>query len=232
MSNNPHKISVIMATYNSAKTLEDSINSVLRQTYNNLEFLILDDSSDDKTYEILNQYKTLDSRIKIFTNNRNLGLTKSLNLLLKEAKGYFIARQDADDRSHPERLQTQINHMVKYNLDFSTTRALRMETSKKIPGLSHYLPCKMTIKYKNPFIHGSLMIKKSTINDIGNYDEAFYFAQDFKLFSDLLEANRKYKIINNPLYSLNTEDNISTKFKDEQKHYADCVRKKIKPVNL
>jgi hypothetical protein len=106
-----------------------------------------------------------------------------------------------------------------------------METNKKIPGLTHYLPCKMTIKYKNPFIHGSLMIKKSTINDIGNYDEAFYFAQDFKLFSDLLEANCKFKIINNPLYSLNMEDNISTKFKDEQKHYADCVRKKIKPVN-
>ena len=49
----------------------------------------------------------------------------------------------------------------------------------------------MTIKYKNPFIHGSLMIKKSTINDIGNYDEAFYYAQDFKLITDLLEAKRK-----------------------------------------
>ena len=121
--------------------------------------------------------------------------------------------------------------MTKYNLDFSTTRAVRIETKKKIPGLSYYFPTKMTIKYKNPFIHGSLMIKKSTINNIGNYDESFYYAQDFKLITDLIQAKCRYRVINKPLYSLNMNDNISSKFEDQQKYYADCVRKKIKPVN-
>ena len=160
MGNNLDKISVIMAAYNSADTLELSINSVLNQTYQNLEFLILDDSSEDNTYEILEQYKIQDSRIKIFKNSKNRGLTKSLNFLLKESTGHFIARQDADDISHTERLKTQIDYMTKYNLDFSTTRAVRIENKKKIPGLSYYFPTKMTIKYKNQFIHGSLMIKK------------------------------------------------------------------------
>ena len=230
MGNNLDKISVIMAAYNSADTLKVSINSVLNQTYKNLEFLILDDASEDNTYEILEQYKILDSRIKIFKNSKNTGLTKSLNFLLQEAKGKFIARQDADDISHPERFKTQIDYMIKYNLHFSTTRALRMETKRKIPGLSYYFPTKMIIKYKNPFIHGSLMIKKSTINNIGNYDEEFYYAQDFKLITDLIKSKYRYRVINKPLYSLNMNDNISSKFEDQQQYYADCVRKKINPV--
>ena len=230
MGNNLDKISVIMAAYNSADTLKVSINSVLNQTYKNLEFLILDDASEDNTYEILEQYKILDSRIKIFKNSKNTGLTKSLNFLLQEAKGKFIARQDADDISHPERFKTQIDFMIKYNLHFSTTRAIRMGTKRKIPGLSFYFPTKMIIKYKNPFIHGSLMIKKSTINNIGNYDEAFYYAQDFKLITDLIKSKYRYRVINKPLYSLNMNDNISSKFEDQQQYYADCVRKKINPV--
>ena len=85
------------------------------------------------------------------------------------------------------------------------------------------------MKYKNPFIHGTLLIKKSIMEDIGLYDENFYYAQDYKLMKDLIKKNYKFKIINECLYFLNMKNNISTLKKDEQKYYSECVRKNIVP---
>ena len=69
-----------------------------------------------------------------------------------------------------------------------------METNRKIPGKSFYLPSRLVIRFKNPFIHGTLMIKKSCLEEVGFYDESFYYAQDYKLFADLFKS--KYKFIN------------------------------------
>ena len=82
------------------------------------------------------------------------------------------------------------------------------------------------MKYKNPFIHGSLIIKKQVLNDLGLYDENFYYAQDYKLYLDLLSKGYSIKAINKPLYNLNTINNISSNNKDEQKYYFYCARKK------
>ena len=80
------------------------------------------------------------------------------------------------------------------------------------------------MNFKNPFIHGTLLIKKKILNDIGNYDERFYYAQDYKLFSDLVARGFKYTTIKEPLYKLNVKDNISNNFKKEQDYYSRCVR--------
>ena len=92
-------ISVIMAVYNGENTVEQSINSILNQTYPHFEFLIIDDGSSDSTIKILKKCSKKDKRIKIFQHSTNLGLTKSLNLLINKIQGKFIARQDADDFS-------------------------------------------------------------------------------------------------------------------------------------
>ena len=105
-----------MSVFNGENTLEESIESILNQTYSNLEFLIVDDQSDDKTYQILENYKNKDSRIKVFKNNENIGLTKSLNILLKQSNGFYIARQDADDISTADRLYKQIDRLNETNL--------------------------------------------------------------------------------------------------------------------
>ena len=85
------------------------------------------------------------------------------------------------------------------------------------------------MKYKNPFIHGTMVIKKSAIEEVGLYNESFYYAQDYKLIKDLLSKGFKYRTIKKPLYELNMENNISTKHKKEQNRYADYVRKAINP---
>ena len=229
MINSDHLISVIMSVYNDEKNIDKSIESIMSQTYKNLELHILDDGSNDKTWKIINKYKTEYQNIFIYRNKNNLGLTKSLNYLVNQTNGEIIARHDSDDLSHPERIEKQLNIMTKYNLDFCTTRAQIIQNNKITPKFSYYIPKKIVVKYKNPFIHGTLMIKKRVIINIGMYDENFYYSQDYKLMTDLLNINSKYKILRTPYYKLNFENNISTKFKEEQKYYAFCVKKKLTP---
>ena len=229
INNQLNKISVLMSVYNDENRVSESIESILNQTFQDFEFLILDDCSTDNTYKICENYAKKNQKIKLMKNEENLGLTKSLNLLIGESNYELIARQDSDDESFKERLETQLNIMEKHNLDACTTLAKIDELKKTRPFLSHLFPKKLIIKYKNPFIHGSLLIKKSVLENVGMYDEKFKFAQDYKLMSDLIRLNHKLKIINQPLYKLNTIDNISTNNIVEQNHYANCVKKEIDP---
>ena len=212
MDNSKPLVSILMSVRNSEQTVEKSIKSILNQSYDYFEFLIVDDCSTDSTLGKLKILEKQDNRISIFTNSENIGLTKSLNKLIKKTKGELIARQDADDYSNQERIYTQVQYLLKNNLDAVTSRALIIGSAKKIPGLSYYIPAKLLMKFKNPFIHGSLIIKKQVLNDLGLYDENFYFAQDYKLYLDLLNNGYSIKAINKPLYNLNTINNISKVF--------------------
>ena len=124
-----------------------------------------------------------DDRIKLFKVEKNQGLTKSLNYLASFAEGEFLARQDADDLSLNLRFEKQINLFFEDSeLDFVTSRALDKNNNKKIPRFRHKLNPKIAINYFNPFIHGTLMIKNSSFQNIGGYDERFKLAQDYRLF--------------------------------------------------
>jgi len=219
-------ISVLLSVYNDDKNIKKSIDSILSQSYKNIELLIIDDCSTDKTYEIINEIK--DSRVKIFRNKDNKGLTKSLNILIKESKGQILARQDSDDVSLPKRLEIQYSELQKSQLDACTTRAHIKNSKRSIPRFSHLLPLSIVIKYKNPFIHGTLMIRKSVILNIGMYDENIKYAQDYKLFVELLKKNYKIKILRKKLYVLNMKNNISSLKKEEQQSFF----KKIQQDNL
>lgn len=219
-------ISVLLSVYNDEENIKKSIDSILTQSYKNIELLVIDDGSTDKTYEIISNIN--DSRLKIFRNKDNLGLTKCLNILIKKSKGQILARQDSDDISLQTRLQVQYNSLYKSQLDACTTRGFVKNTKKAIPRFSHLLPISFVIKYKNPFIHGTLMIKKNVVLDIGMYDENIKYAQDYKLFIDLLKKRYKIKILKNKLYVLNMENNISSLKTEEQQSFF----KKIQKENL
>ena len=217
-------VSVLLSTYNSEESIGESIESLLSQTYKNLEILISDDGSTDSTKEICKKFQLKDERILFSSNKKNIGLTKSLNNLAQKASGSLIARHDADDISLPYRIEEQIEFMKKKKLDAVTTRSLIKQNNKKRPGISFYIPDKLLINRKNPFIHGTLIIKKNVFQEIGYYDERFYYAQDYKLFYDLLNKGYKVKTLNKALYILNTENNISSENLEKQNYYADCVR--------
>ena len=225
-------VSFIMSTYNSEDTVSKSIESMLNQTYENIEILIVDDSSNDNTYNICENYSRTNENIFLFRNNKNIGLTKSLNKLLKHSKGTYIARQDADDTSMPERIQKQFEFIKSNKLDGCAARSNIIGHRRVIPGLSYFFPIKLIMKYKNPFIHGTLFIKKTVLSDLGGYDERFIYSQDYKLMSDILQKGYRVSIIKTPLYNLNFSNNISTKFKKEQQYYANCVKRNIDPIKI
>ena len=233
MSKSKDLVTVILSVYNSEKTITASIDSLVNQTYKNLEILIIDDGSEDSSLDICKKYENEYLNIRVYENEENIGLTKSLNKLIKKAKGELIARQDADDISNPERIQKQVNYITANKLDACTTRSTLINSNTKRPGLSYYIPNKVLIKIKNPFIHGTLMIKKNVLYELGLYDQNFYYAQDYKLFTDLIKSGYRIKTINETLYMLNIQNTISTEHLDKQNYFADCVRSgKTPELNL
>ncbi|WP_299807114.1 glycosyltransferase family 2 protein [uncultured Shewanella sp.] len=112
-------VSIIMPSYNSEKTISQSIDSVLSQNYENWELLITDDNSNDKTISIVNTYIEKDKRIRLFINAKNLGAGGSRNRSIKEAKGKYIAFLDSDDIWFSNKLDAQIEHMLRHNVALS-----------------------------------------------------------------------------------------------------------------
>lgn len=115
------KVSIIMPNYNCEKFIDETINSVLNQTYENWELLIVDDCSTDKSLEIIKSYCEKDDRIKLFVNEENMGAAASRNWALREASGKWIAFLDSDDIWLTEKLQKQLKFMCDNGYQFSYT---------------------------------------------------------------------------------------------------------------
>ena len=123
---NNELVSIIMPSYNTANYISDSIQSVLKQTYENWELIIVDDCSSDNTLELLSKFD--DKRIRVIVNEKNSGAALSRNKALKEAKGKWIAFLDSDDLWEPNKLEKQINFMKENNYHFSYTNYTEIDS--------------------------------------------------------------------------------------------------------
>jgi len=191
------KVSVIMSVYNGERHLRESVDSILNQTFQDFEFIIINDGSKDQSKYILESYK--DERIKLI-HHKNMGLTKSLNIGIANAKGKYIARQDADDISEPERLKTQFDFMeANPGVGLTGSRfKLINETGQLIGSSSLPLEDKVIkdmLIEMNQFCHGSVMIRRDALDKIGLYRDCFKYAQDYDLW---LRISEKYKVMNLP----------------------------------
>ena len=134
-----------MSTYNNQDTIEDAIKSILSQTYENLEFLIIDDASTDETLKIC---KSVNDPGFCYENKYNLGLIKSLNKIARISMGSYLARQDGDDQSLPHRFEAQIEQFNNSNeIDIVTCRAFIKSTDKVIPKLRNKINHKLLINF-------------------------------------------------------------------------------------
>jgi len=221
------KISVIMSVYNGENYLKESIESILSQDFKNFEFLIVDDGSNDKSYTILKGYAKNNKRIKIFKNNDNLGLTKSLNLLLNHAKAPYIARMDSDDISLPTRLSKQYKFLSQNKDIFLVgTRAFNINSKGKI--ISHpILPTNSieisdTLPKINCIHHPTIMFR----NEGYSYREKFIYAQDYDFYLNLLSAEKNFYNLKEPLLKYRiTEDSVSHRESLKQRKFAKEARK-------
>jgi glycosyltransferase involved in cell wall biosynthesis len=205
-----------MSVYNSEAYLSEAIESILNQTYTNFEFLIIDDNSWDGSYEILKNFAGKDSRILLFKNEENKGLTKNLNFLLKKAKGKYIARMDADDISLPVRFEKQVNFLENHpEVDIVGNFSLNINEKdenigvRKVP-VTHYEITKLLPKL-NPMSHPTVMYRKNSIVKVGGYDERFHTSQDYNLWFKAQALGLKFFNIPEVLFLYRMNDDYTSR---------------------
>ena len=219
-------ISVLMSLHKINQFFNESLDSILNQSYSNIELLIMKDGLKDKSaIQTLDNISNKDLRVKVFENKKNLGLTKSLNILLENSNSTIIARHDLDDISDHFRLEKQIKYLKKNNLDACFTYASSLQNGKILHKRTQFIPLTILLKIKNPFVHGTMLIEADALRSVGGYNENFIYAQDYKLYLDLIRNGKKLQLLKETLYKLNMENNISTNFKNEQAEYAKLAKK-------
>lgn len=197
-----------MPTYNAGKYLAGSIDSILGQTYQNLELLITDDCSDDNTRQILKDYAQKDQRVKVAYLKENSGPAIARNRSIERARGRYIAFCDCDDRWMPEKLEKQIAHMTRKDCALSSSSYLICDDDNQVTGISvspKYLTLSM-MKRDNKI--GCL----TAIYDIKRLGHKFYMPairkrQDWALFLNILKDCQICFCLTEPLAYYRQHDN-------------------------
>ena len=192
-------VTVLMTVYNGAEYLNASVQSIINQTFEDFEFLIINDCSTDDSIKIIKSFN--DKRITIHNNEKNLGQTKSLNIGLKLVKGKYVARMDADDMAFPLWLEKLLKFFEKHQ-EYAAigSQAIVIDSTGKrkktrtVPGSYHEIFFR--IFFDSPMNHVSVLLNKELILRNGGYDEEFKITQDYELWSSLIRNN--YSITNIP----------------------------------
>lgn len=192
------KVSINMITYNRAKFLSEAIESVLLQSFQDWELIIVDDNSIDNTEELIKKYQKNDERIKYFKNEVNLGIVKSRNKALENSQGKHIAVLDSDDVWCDEDKLNKQSEILE-NEDYVLVGGGVIEIDQNGVEKRRYLnsenneEIKKKFLYRNPFAHSSVMFKKSLALEFGGYNQDFMIGEDYNLF---LRLGLKNKILN------------------------------------
>jgi glycosyltransferase involved in cell wall biosynthesis len=204
-------ISVVMPVYNALPFLNESLRSILEQTFSNFEFVIFDDASTDGSVELLREWARRDQRIHLHESKKRLGLSGSSNAVVAKAHAPIVARMDADDIAHPDRLMRQWNILegqpdialvgTLCNGIDASGREVRPRDRWRLVRRSLYIP----------FPHGSAMFRREVFDQVGGYDEAAAGGEDQDLFLRMAACGR---VVTLPdvLYSYRYHSNNATLF--------------------
>jgi glycosyltransferase involved in cell wall biosynthesis len=196
------KVSVLLPVYNGERYIVQSVESILRQSYRDFELIVVNDGSTDRTGTLIKGLS--DHRINLL-EQENQGLTRTLNNALKVIKGEYIARQDADDLSHPDRLLRQVE-FLDTRLDVGLVGSVCLclnedgEIIGQTPPLTDPLKLRKILRERgNPFVHGSVMFRRECIGKVGGYRIEMDRAEDYDLW---LRISEYYEIakLKEPLY--------------------------------
>ncbi|HEY3039712.1 MAG TPA: glycosyltransferase family A protein [Pyrinomonadaceae bacterium] len=210
MAANP-LLSVVMPVYNALPFLGESIRSILEQTLSDFEFVILDDASTDDSVELLREWARRDKRIHLYESKKRLGLSGSSNAVVSKTRASIVARMDADDIAHPDRLRRQWN-IIEGRPDVAvvgtlcngidaTGRQVRPRDRWRLVRRSVYIP----------FPHGSAMFRREVFDQVGGYDEEAAGGEDQDLFSRMA-ARGRVLTLPDVLYSYRYHSNNATLF--------------------
>jgi glycosyltransferase involved in cell wall biosynthesis len=189
-------LTVLMPAYNGEKYIGEAIESILRQTYNDFEFIIVNDGSTDRTEEVIRSYK--DPRI-VLINQQNGGVSAALNTGLKAARGKYIARFDADDVCYDFRLTQQIEFMESHpdyvlagsDADYMSENGEYLFTYRNIGHSNEEINDRISLYC--PFVHSTVIYKKSDVLACGGYEVNAHTFEDYFLWTRLIKRG---KVIN------------------------------------
>lgn len=227
-------VSVVTRAFNCQRYIAQAIKSILGQTFQDFEMVIVDDASTDGTAAILQSYAQRDDRIRVFRNETNQGPVKTMNIGLKQARGEFVAVQDADDLSLPHRLETEVSLLRAHpQIAMVGSRGIVVdEEGEELRVSTHEFKdseeVKQYLREKHLFTHSSVMFRRKSLEAIGWYDEFFLYSHDYDVYLRLAE---KFDILyyEEPLVRwrwLNT--GISGRKKAYQAVYGELARARSK----
>lgn len=212
-------ITVLLSVYNAENYVGIAIESILKQSFTDFELIAVDDCSTDKSWDIVQQYMKLDSRVIAKRNEVNLGGCKTLNVGLKLAKGKYIARLDNDDWSYPNRLEKQFDFLEAHP-DVGIVGGVMeiMNQHGEVTGKRKYNISDQEIRNKifrySPFSHPLVMIRKSILDKVGSYDPTYAPADDYELyfrignesqFANLPDVIMRYRVIPSSITFMQTK---------------------------
>lgn len=194
------RVSVVVAVHNGERYLEASLESLLKQTFGDFELLVVDDDSTDRTPEILSRLSKQDARIRLIRQER-CGQTASLIRAMRQARGAYLARQDADDLSHPERFERQLCYFEAHPSVAALGCATEMIDEEGwvcgvVPmrhGIARVRRGLMTLKAT--MVHSSIMMRRQAYEAVGGYRDVFCVSQDIDLW---LRMVQRYDVDNLP----------------------------------
>lgn len=221
------KVSVILPVYNGEKYVSEAIESVLNQTYQNIEFIIVNDCSTDGTNRIINRYAELDSRIKVINNKENLKLPKSLNRGFGEATGKYYTWTSADNKYKENAIQKMVSVLEteQYDMVYANFSNVDME-GKKINNVE--LP-DVAYLWRGNVIGACFLYTKEIAAKVGEYDASLFLAEDYDYWVRIMDSGRIKHITDNLYwYRIHAESLTETKqemvgmqtYKVWRKHFA------------
>ncbi|MBI2966750.1 MAG: glycosyltransferase [Bacteroidetes bacterium] len=228
------RITVLMPVFNAADYLREAIESILGQTYCDFEFLIINDGSEDRSEEIILSYK--DKRIRYFRNEKNAGIAATLNRGIELAATEYIARMDADDIAHPERLHWQVDTMDNHPELGVVGGYMQIIGNKKeiwkVP-LSHR-EILASFPFQNPFFHPTVMIRKDVlIRNKLYYNPSCLHMEDYELWYRMRNLTRFMNLNKIILLFRYAGQNITVRKKDEkEKKINSFIREILTGMNI
>lgn len=187
MQNNNPLVSIVIPVHNGEKYITEALDSCINQTYSTLEIIVVDDESTDNTLDILKEYEKKDNRIQVISVSKQNGLGNVINIGIRQSKGKYIARLDADDVMYPTRLEKQIEYL-EGNQDCVAVGGQIdiIDAESKVTGHREYAIEDRDIKRNMflfmPFAHPAVMLRKSSVEEVGLYPENVWKVEDVKFF--------------------------------------------------
>lgn len=216
-------VSIVIPVYNAEKTIKECINSILNQTYKNIEIICINDGSTDNSMELLNKYSQLDSRIKVI-DKENRGVSSARNLGIKNANGEYISFVDSDDWLEANMIEKLINVIKNKNVDVVRCNnyidqdkkniSFDKEINNKTIENKKIIECiEKIVEGKIPAYVPCLIAKKELVLKTNLFDEKIVLMEDALFYIDLFSKCKSIYFLNDPLYHYRTNLESCTQYK-------------------